>query len=106
VFLYQNSCQALNQILTCALQPPRRSYERPVRSYRELHSDEESLSEDEACSRKRAKRTKKARKEEVGNKSIRWICHFLSLDFEEEIVFLHLSSLKICLTFIFPLGNC
>jgi hypothetical protein len=44
------------------LQPPRRSYERPLRLYQESHSDD-SLSEDEASSRKRSKRSKKAKVE-------------------------------------------
>jgi hypothetical protein len=42
------------------LQPPRRSYERPVRSRRESYFEEETLNEDETCNKKRGKRSKKA----------------------------------------------
>ncbi|XP_023704887.1 uncharacterized protein LOC111863094 isoform X2 [Cryptotermes secundus] len=50
--------------VTHFMKQPRRSYERPMRSRRESHSEEESLREDETCNRKRSKRSKKATAEE------------------------------------------
>lgn len=73
--------------VTHSIKPPRRSYERPVRSRRESHSEEESLHEDETCNRKRGKRSKRATVEEKNLK--KWAAN-VSAQFDE------IESFELC----------